>query len=117
MTYYSVRMRTGRRLDAKDVYDLLRTVPEGQVTTYGDLAKALGFPGAARAIGRIMNANPDPIVVPCHRVVSSDGSIGGYGFGIKMKKEILAKEGLQFDGDAIVDFEKKRAVLKLKREK
>lgn len=49
--------------------------------------------------------------------VASDGGIGGYGFGIKMKKEILAKEGLQFDGDRIVDFEKKRAVLKLKREK
>ncbi|MEO9364468.1 MAG: MGMT family protein [Nitrososphaera sp.] len=111
-------MRTGgRRLDAKDVYDLLRTVPEGQVTTYGDLAKALGFPGAARAIGRIMNVNPEPFVVPCHRVVSSDGGIGGYAFGTKMKKEILEKEGLQFDGDAIVDFEKKRAVLKLKREK
>lgn len=107
-------MRSGR-LDAKDVYDLLKTVPEGQVTTYGDLAKALGFPGDARAIGRIMNANPDPIVVPCHRVVSSDGGIGGYGFGIKMKKEILEKEGLQFDGDAIVGFEKKRTVLKRKK--
>jgi methylated-DNA-[protein]-cysteine S-methyltransferase len=108
-------MKTSRQLDAKDVYDLLKTVPEGQVTTYGDIAKALGFPRAARAIGRIMNANPYPIVVPCHRVVSSDGGIGGYGFGIEMKRKILEREGLQFDGDAIVNFEKIRAVLKRKK--
>ena len=105
-----------RSLNPKDVYNLLKTVPKGHVTTYGDLAKALGFPGAARAIGRIMNANPDPIVVPCHRVVASDGSIGGYGFGVKMKKAILAGEGLLFDGDTIVDFEKKRLVLKKSKE-
>ena len=54
-------------------------------------------------------------MVPCHRVVAWDGGIGGYAFGIKMKKEILQKEGLAFSEDTIVDFEKKRA--KLKREK
>lgn len=72
-------MRTGRRLDAKDVYDLLRTVPEGQVTTYGDLAQALGFPGAARAIGKIMNVNPEPFVVPCHRVWRQTGALADMG--------------------------------------
>lgn len=102
-----------RPVVADDVYKLLQqSVPEGKVTTYGDLAKALGHPRAARAIGRIMNANPNPIVVPCHRVVSSDGSIGGYAYGTKMKKGILAREGLAFAGDRIVDFEEKRAVLK-----
>lgn len=108
-------MKSSRQLDAEDVYDLLKTVPQGQVTTYGDLAKALGFPRAARAIGRIMNANPLPIVVPCHRVVSSNGDIGGYGFGIETKRKILEKEGIQFNGDAIINFEKKRAVLNRER--
>jgi methylated-DNA-[protein]-cysteine S-methyltransferase len=100
------------KLNAYQVYELLKTVKEGEVTTYGDLAKALGHPGAARAIGQIMNKNPNPFVVPCHRVVSSDGSIGGYAFGTKMKKEILTKEGIAFEGDTIKGFERKRAVLK-----
>lgn len=104
-----------KHLKAKDVYDLLKTVSEGQVTTYGDLARALGHPNAARAIGQIMNKNPNPFVVPCHRVVAWDGGIGGYAFGIKMKKEILSKEGLAFIEGRIVDFENRRA--KLKREK
>lgn len=102
-----------RPLKTADVYELLtKKVPEGKVTTYGDLAKALGHPRAARAIGQIMNRNPNPFVVPCHRVVASDGGVGGYAYGIKMKKEILAKEGLAFvAGDKIKDFEKKRARL------
>ncbi len=108
--HYTEGMRGS--LDARDVYALLKTVPEGQVTTYGDLAKALGHPRAARAIGRIMNANPDPIIVPCHRVVASDGGIGGYAYGTKVKKDILENEGLSFEGDRIKDFEKRRAVLK-----
>lgn len=100
------------KLLAKDVYELLKTVPAGKVTTYGDLARALGHPRAARAIGRIMNANPDPFVVPCHRVVASDGSIGGYAYGVEMKKGILAEEGLQFDGDNMIkDFSLRRAKL------
>lgn len=101
-----------RSLAASDVYALLKKVPEGKVTTYGDLAKALGHPKAARAIGRIMNTNPDPIVVPCHRVVASNGGIGGYAYGTKLKKDILAGEGLSFEGKRIKDFDKRRAVLK-----
>lgn len=100
------------RLNAKDVFKLLVTVPSGKVTTYGDLAIALGFPHAARAIGRIMNSNPNPIVVPCHRVVLSNGLIGGYAYGSKTKKEILVGEGLQFEGNLILDFKNKRAKLK-----
>jgi methylated-DNA-[protein]-cysteine S-methyltransferase len=91
-------------LRASDVYDILVKIPEGKVTTYGDIAKALGKPGASRAIGRILNKNPNPIVVPCHRVVMSDGSIGGYAFGKVRKKELLKKEGLRFAGDGIPDF-------------
>lgn len=93
-----------KQLKASDVYDILLKIPEGKVTTYGDIAKALGRPGASRAIGRILNKNPNPIVVPCHRVVMSDGSIGGYAFGKTRKKELLRKEGLRFVGDGIPDF-------------
>lgn len=99
------------QLKASDVYDILVRIPEGKVTTYGDIAKALGHPGASRAIGRILNKNPNPIVVPCHRVVMSDGSIGGYAFGKARKKELLKKEGLRFSGDGIPDFARCRVEL------
>lgn len=99
------------QLKASDVYDILVRIPEGKVTTYGDIAKALGHPGASRAIGRILNKNPNPIVVPCHRVVMSDGSIGGYAFGKARKKELLKKEGLRFSGDGIPDFARCRVQL------
>lgn len=92
------------QLMACDVYDILARIPEGKVTTYGDIAKALGRPGASRAVGRILNKNPNPIVVPCHRVVMSDGTIGGYAFGKTVKKELLKKEGLRFVRDNIPDF-------------
>jgi methylated-DNA-[protein]-cysteine S-methyltransferase len=104
------------RLDAKAVYELLQTVPKGKVTTYGDLARALGFPHAARAIGKIMNANPNPFVVPCHRVVSSNGKIGGYAYGVNVKRDILLSEGLQFNGNSIVNFDEKRADLRARLE-
>ncbi|MGI0040249.1 MAG: MGMT family protein [Nitrososphaera sp.] len=101
-----------KQLKAGDVYDLLVRIPEGKITTYGDIAKALGHPGASRAVGRILNKNPNPIVVPCHRVVMSDGSIGGYALGGKtMKKELLTKEGLRFMGDSMSDFAKSRVAL------
>lgn len=100
-----------KQLKAEDVYDILLRIPEGKITTYGDIAKALGLPGASRAIGRILNRNPNPIVVPCHRVVMSNGSVGGYAFGRARKKELLAKEGLHFMGDSMNDFAKYRVAL------
>jgi methylated-DNA-[protein]-cysteine S-methyltransferase len=100
-----------RQLKASDVYDILLRIPEGKITTYGDIAKALGHPGASRAVGRILNKNPNPVVVPCHRVVMSDGSIGGYAFGRARKKELLAKEGLRFMGDSMNDFAECRVAL------
>ena len=100
-----------KQLKASDVYDILVRIPEGKVTTYGDIAKALGHPGASRAIGRILNGNPNPIVVPCHRVVMSTGNIGGYAFGKTMKKELLEKEGVRFAGDDIPDFAKCRVAV------
>jgi methylated-DNA-[protein]-cysteine S-methyltransferase len=100
-----------RQLNANDVYDILAHIPEGRITTYGDIAKALGRPGASRAVGRILNKNPNPIVVPCHRVVMSNGSVGGYAFGAARKKALLAKEGLRFSGNSMDDFAKCRVAL------
>lgn len=87
-------------------YELLRKVPHGKVTTYKDLALAMNT-RAFRAVGNAMNKNPYAPVVPCHRVVSSDGSIGGYAYGASAKLEILGKEGIKFKDGKIVDFEKK----------
>lgn len=88
---------------------MLRTIPAGMVSTYGDLAKALGKPTASRHIGRILNKNPNPIEVPCHRVVKSDGNLGGFALGISMKKELLEGEGVLFaNGLRIEEFHKIR---------
>lgn len=67
-------------------------IPAGQVATYGGVAAAIGRPGAARAIGGAMHANRTPIVVPCHRVIGSDGSLTGFGGGLTLKQELLGLE-------------------------
>lgn len=87
-----------------DVYELLLKIPAGKLSTYGDLAKALGKPSASRVIGRILGKNPNPIVVPCHRVVMSDGKLGGYAYGSTRKRELLEKEGISFTDEIISDF-------------
>ena len=73
---------------------LLENVGYGETVTYGELAEMAGRPGAARAVGAAMAGNPVPIVVPCHRVVASGGSLGGYGGGLPMKRALLALEGV-----------------------
>ncbi|MBX3730534.1 MAG: MGMT family protein [Candidatus Sumerlaeia bacterium] len=70
-------------------------IPSGKVLSYGELAAAARFPGRARAAGTVMATNPLPIVVPCHRVVRSDGSLGNYGGGTDMKAALLAAEGFR----------------------
>lgn len=85
------------------VYQLLMQVPRGRVTTYGELARALGTKGY-RAIGRILHNNPNAPLVPCHRVVKSDGSLGGYAYGTSRKIELLTKEGIQIEGDKVLNF-------------
>lgn len=67
-------------------------IPAGETRTYGWLARKVGRPRAARAVGRVMATNPFPIVVPCHRVVGSDGSLRGYGAGLPVKAELLRIE-------------------------
>ena len=88
------------------VYRKLLQVPKGKVTTYGELAKAVGLKNGQRIIGMIMKKNPYPGIVPCHRVVKSDGKIGGYVYGERVKSRMLADEGIKIKGRKIIDFEK-----------
>lgn len=92
----------------QDVYVLLNKIPSGKVSTYGDIARALGHPKAARVIGRIVANNPNPISIPCHRVVKSNGEIGGFAYGEQMKREILEKEGIKFQNRIVENFEEQR---------
>ena len=85
------------------VYKKLLEVPQGMVTTYGELARAVGLKNGQRAIGRIMNKNPYPVIVPCHRVIKSNGDIGGYAWGEKIKTNMLSKEGVKIKNGKIVD--------------
>ena len=77
----------------REVWKTLRRIPYGEVRTYGWVARAIGRPGAARAVGGACRVNPWPIVVPCHRVVAADGSLGGYSSGLKWKRLLLSIEG------------------------
>ena len=87
------------------VYKKLLEVPRGMVTTYGELARAVGLKNGQRAIGRIMNKNPYPAIVPCHRVINSNGKIGGYAWGEKIKTNMLLKEGIKIKNGKIIDLE------------
>ncbi|GEM_PF-303189 len=108
---YQIAERKHRRLVNSDVYSILANVPPGKVVTYGDIALALGCKGSSRAIGKILNMNPNPIVVPCHRVVMSDGHVGGYAYGKAKKIELLKQEGISFKGDMLSQFSECRLKL------
>jgi len=85
------------RLDKRTLaYILLQIIPPGYVTTYSSLARVLGT--SPRAVGRLMAMNPDPIIVPCHRVVKSSLELGGYSMGgPHVKRRLLELEGVEFD--------------------
>ncbi len=87
------------------IYKKLLEVPKGQITTYGELAKAVGLKNGQRIIGKIMNKNPYPVIVPCHRVVMSTGKIGGYAYGEHVKIKLLNDEGIQIKNGKITDLE------------
>jgi len=89
-------------LDQK-IYKKLLEVPKGQITTYGELAKAVGLKNGQRIIGKIMNKNPYPVIIPCHRVVMSTGKIGGYAYGEQIKINLLNDEGIQIKNGKIID--------------
>lgn len=73
-------------------------IPFGETLTYGDLAERAGNPRAARAVGSAMASNSLPILVPCHRVIGSNGRLGGFGGGLDMKRWLLKHEGIIIDG-------------------
>ncbi|MGB3472413.1 MAG: methylated-DNA--[protein]-cysteine S-methyltransferase [Erythrobacter sp.] len=81
----------------QQVWAALREIPPGETRSYGELAAALGNPKASRAVGSANGANNIAVLIPCHRVVQADGSIGGYAYGPEIKRELLAREGA---GDA-----------------
>jgi methylated-DNA-[protein]-cysteine S-methyltransferase len=78
------------------IWNYLRQIPKGTVKTYSQIANAIGKPQAARAVANAIGKNPHPPKIPCHRVIRSDGSLGGYSGkgGIKTKKMLLKKEGI-----------------------
>ncbi len=82
----------GRRQFSRDVLRACAQIPYGETRSYGELAVMAGKPGAARAVGQVMARNPLPLFVPCHRVIAADGSLGGFGGGLEMKRRLLRLE-------------------------
>lgn len=76
------------------VWDELRKIPYGQVISYGELARRVGRPGAARAVGGANHHNPIAIIIPCHRVIAAGGALCGYGGGLELKRALLELEGV-----------------------
>lgn len=94
VTFEDVEVDFGDATDfERAVYEATRTIPHGKVATYGQIAKAIGRPNAQRAVGQALGKNPVSIVVPCHRVVASDG-LGGFTGGLHWKKKLLRLEGV-----------------------
>ena len=87
----------------KKIYKKLLKVPKGKITTYGELAKAVGLTNGQRAVGKIMNKNPYPGIIPCHRVVKADGKVGGYAYGEEIKINMLENEGIKIKDGKILD--------------
>jgi methylated-DNA-[protein]-cysteine S-methyltransferase len=86
---------TGLRPFTRRVLLEVKKVPYGEVASYGAIAERVGSPGAARAVGQAVGRNPVPIVIPCHRIVQADGSLGGFGMGLELKRRLLAIEGVK----------------------
>jgi methylated-DNA-[protein]-cysteine S-methyltransferase len=76
----------------QNVWQIVRTIPYGETRSYGWVANKLNLPKAARGVGQALARNPLPIVIPCHRVISSNGSLGGYGGGVEIKEILLRLE-------------------------
>jgi O-6-methylguanine DNA methyltransferase len=76
----------------------LHALGYASLTSYGELARAAGSPRAARAVGQAVGRNPLPVIIPCHRVIAADGSLGGFGLGLEAKRRLLAIEGIRLAG-------------------
>ena len=79
-------------------WQAMRRIPFGRTISYGEQARSIGKPKAFRAVGSANGKNPIPIIVPCHRVLAGDGSLGGYSLGLAMKRKLLALEGVSVAG-------------------
>jgi len=86
----------------KKVLAIVKKIPKGKVMTYKEIALKLGNKNLARAVGQALKRNPWPITIPCHRVIKSDGKLGGYSLGKKKKKELLKKEGVVIIGERVI---------------
>ncbi|MDX1682003.1 MAG: MGMT family protein [Phycisphaeraceae bacterium] len=93
------------------VWAVCRRIPRGRVATYGDLATALGQPGAARAVGGALHRNPLAPEVPCHRVVGTDGSLTGFAGGLEAKRRRLEREGVAVDPKGRINLDDYRTSL------
>jgi methylated-DNA-[protein]-cysteine S-methyltransferase len=82
----------------RKAWQAMRKIPFGETISYGEQARKVGKPKAYRAVGSANGKNPIPIIVPCHRVLASDGSLGGYSLGLSMKRRLLALEGVSVAG-------------------
>ena len=80
----------------QSVWKELLRIPAGSTRSYGDVARAIGKPTATRAVAQACGANPVPVIVPCHRVIQSDGGIGGFTGGLHIKRALLGAEGVEF---------------------
>ncbi len=101
----------------KKVFELVKMVPDGRVTTYREIARALGKAKLARAVGNALNGNRDLENVPCFKVVRSDGTVGGYVLGVDEKIRRLKKSGVEVKNGRIAEFEQRSCTevyLKLK---
>ncbi len=76
----------------REVWEITRLIPYGETRSYTWVAEQIGKPGAVRAVGQALGRNPLPIIIPCHRVIASDGKLGGYSGGVKMKRHLLRLE-------------------------
>lgn len=86
---------------AEQVWKACKRIPKGKVGTYATIAKMIGKPKSARAVGNALNKNPFAPVVPCHRVVRSDGSVGGFASGSPKKIRLLKSEGVEIKGSKV----------------
>lgn len=90
----------------KSVYVVCKKIPRGRVSTYQEIARAIKNPKSMRAVGNALNKNPFAPIVPCHRVVKSDGTIGGFASGIRKKIKMLQKERVKVKNGKVVNFKK-----------
>ena len=90
------------------IYEVVKNIPEGRVATYGQVALLAGNPRRARVVGYALHVNPEPSIIPCHRVVNREGKVApGFAFGGEgVQRQLLESEGIVFETDGRIDLEK-----------